>query len=82
MKSIAIQAAPFFELLRDRDTSMWEVFSQMVDGTEKLLLFMDDKEELLFQYQLPTTIEQLDEDRKIFAEEFSTKMKEFKKNLN
>lgn len=82
MKSIAIQAAPFFELLRDRDTSMWEVFSQMVDGTEKLLLFTDDKEEILFQYQLPTTIEQLDEDRKLFSEEFATKMKEFKTNLN
>ena len=82
MKSIAIQAAPFFELLRDRDTPMWEVFSQMIDGEEKLLLFMDDKNELLFQYQLPTTLEQLNEDRKIFAEEFASKMKEFKKNLN
>lgn len=82
MKTIAIQAAPFFELLRDRDTSMWQIFAQMIDGEQKQLLFVDETEKILFNYELPTTLEQLEEDRKIFSEEFSAKMKEFKKNLN
>jgi hypothetical protein len=74
MKVIQIKATPFFELLKMKDTSMWEIFAQMIDGEEKELIFLDDEEKVLFNYILPTNIEQLEEDRKAFSKNFSEKL--------
>ena len=74
MKNIQIKAAAFFDLLRQKDTSMWEIFSQMIDGEEKELIFLDEEDKVLFNYILPKNIEQLREDQKNFAKEFSKKL--------
>ncbi len=74
MKSITIKANDFFELLKLKNTSMWEVFSQMIDGEEKEIIFIDDEEKVLFNYILPTHLEKLEEDRKAFTKEYAEKL--------
>lgn len=74
MKNIQIQARSFFELLKETDTSMWTIFAQMIDGEEKEILFLDDEQKVLFNYILPSTSEQLEEDRKTFAKEYADKI--------
>lgn len=74
MKTIQIKAAQFFELLKMKDASMWEIFAQMIDGEEKELIFLDDHDQVLFNYTLPKTLEQLNEDRAQFAKEYSAKL--------
>lgn len=76
MKTIEIKAVEFFELLKMKDVSMWEIFSQMIDGEEKEIIFLNKDNTLLFNYILPTNKEKLDEDRKQFAQEYSEKLKE------
>ena len=44
MKTIQIKAKDFFELIKLKDTSMWEIFSQMINGEEKEILFLDEEE--------------------------------------
>ena len=78
MKNIQINAKAFFELLKLKDTSMWEIFAQMIDGDEKELIFLDENEKVLFHYILPKTLEQLQEEQKIFAKEYA----EIISNLN
>lgn len=75
MKKIVIQAQSFFDLLKERETSMWEIFSQMLDGEEKELDFVDDNQKIIFQYILPNTAEKLEEDRIKFTEKFNEKLK-------
>lgn len=74
MKNIEIKAAPFFELLKLKGESMWDIFSQMIDGEEKLLLFSDDNDQLLFEYLLPKDVEQLKTDQKRFSQEYAEKI--------
>ena len=74
MKVIQIKAKDFFEFIKLKDTSMWEIFSQMIDGEEKELIFLDDEDKILFNYILPTTNEKLEEDRKKFSQEFAAKL--------
>ncbi len=74
MKAVQIKASSFFELLKSRDVSMWEIFSQMIDGEEKELIFLDDDDKILFNYILPKTSEKLEEDRKTFAKEYAEKL--------
>lgn len=74
MKNIQIKASQFFDLLKMKDTSMWEVFAQMIDGEEKEIIFLDDDDKLLFNYILPSTIERLNEDRQQFAKEYADKL--------
>ena len=74
MKNIQIKASSFFELLKMKDTSMWEIFAQMIDKEEKEIIFLDDEEKILFTYLLPNNLEKLDEDRKEFAQEYSEKL--------
>lgn len=74
MKNIQIKASSFFELLKDKDTSMWEIFAQMIYGEEKEIIFLDDEDRILFTYQLPDNLEKLDEDRKQFAQEYTEKL--------
>lgn len=74
MKNIKIKAQDFFDLLKSKDTSMWEIFAQMIDGTEKEIIFLDDNELILFTYTLPEDLEQLENDRKQFSKEYAEKL--------
>ena len=74
MKNIQIKASSFFELLKLKDTSMWEIFAQMIDGDQKEIIFLDEEEKVLFTYLLPVNLAQLEEDRKEFAQEYSEKL--------
>ncbi|ROI10639.1 hypothetical protein EGI11_01720 [Chryseobacterium sp. H3056] len=74
MKNIQIKASSFFELLKAKDTSMWEIFAQMIDGSEQEIIFLDDEDKILFTYILPENLEKLEEDRKKFAAEYSEKL--------
>lgn len=74
MQTIEISAASFFEMLKMRDVSMWELFAQMVDGSRKLLLFLDADGTVLFDYELPADADQLETDRKKFAEEYTARL--------
>lgn len=74
MKKMIIQAPQFFDLLKVRDVSMWQIFAQMVVGEEKELVFVDGEEKVLFNYILPSDSEQLEEDRKKFAAEYAEKI--------
>lgn len=74
MKKIEIKAEQFFELLKLKDTSMWSIFSQMIDGEEKEIIFLDNEDKILFNYILPSTAEKLEEDRKEFSKQFSDKL--------
>ncbi|ALR29701.1 MULTISPECIES: hypothetical protein [Chryseobacterium] len=74
MQKIEIKAEQFFELLRLKDTSMWEIFSQMIDGNEKEIIFLDNEDKILFNYFLPATQEKLEEDRKEFSKQFADKL--------
>ena len=76
MKTVHIKAHSFFEMLKLRDTPMWDVFAQMIDGEEKFLIFVGEKEEVLFTYTLPKTVAELKEDQKIFAKEYAEKIAE------
>ena len=76
MKTIQIKASQFFELLKMKDTSMWEIFAQMITNEEQEMVFLNDKEEILFTYQLPTDLEKLKEDQKIFAKEYAEKIQQ------
>lgn len=74
MQKIEIKAEAFFELLKLKDTSMWEIFSQMINGEEKEIIFLDNEDKILFNYILPSTPEKLDEDRKEFSKQFADKL--------
>lgn len=74
MKNIQIKASSFFELLKAKDTSMWEIFAQMIDGEEKEIIFLDEEEKVLFNYFLPDNLEKLEHDRKTFAEQYTQKL--------
>lgn len=77
MKKIEIKAKQFFELLRLKDTSMWSIFSQMIDGEEKEMIFLDNEDKVLFNYILPDNKEKLEEDRIQFSKEFAEKQAHF-----
>ncbi len=74
MKTIHIQAKEFFELLKLKDQSMWDIFAQMIDGEEKEILFLDEVGKFLFGYRLPATLEKMQEDKKLFAEKYAEKI--------
>lgn len=74
MQKIEIKAEQFFELLKLKDTSMWEIFTQMIDGNEKEIIFLDKEDKILFNYILPQNQEKLEEDRKEFSKQFADKL--------
>ncbi|WP_294304299.1 hypothetical protein [uncultured Chryseobacterium sp.] len=74
MQKIEIKADQFFELLKLKDTSMWEIFAQMIDGNEKEIIFLDHDNKILFNYILPSNPEKLEEDRKVFSKQFADKL--------
>ncbi len=77
MKTIEIKAKAFFELLKGRDVSMWSMFEEMVNkDEEQLIIFLDEEDKEMAHYILPTNVEQVKEDQKVFADSFKEKMKE------
>ncbi|KIA88647.1 hypothetical protein [Kaistella jeonii] len=74
MEIIQIKASSFFELLKMKDTSMWEIFAQMLGEKEKEIVFLDDEEKILFNYILPNNLAQLNGDREKFSKEYSDKL--------
>lgn len=74
MKDITIKATDFFELLKLRDQSMWDIFAQMIDGEEKEIVFLNDENQYIFHYILPKTIDKLQEDKALFAKEYADKL--------
>ncbi|KAA0128534.1 hypothetical protein FY557_08105 [Chryseobacterium sp. SN22] len=74
MQKIEIKADQFFELLKLKDTSMWEIFARMIDGNEKEIIFLDHEEKILFNYILPSNPEKLEEDRAEFSKQFADKL--------
>lgn len=74
MKKITIKANDFFELLKLKGESMWDIFAQIIDGEEKEITFVDDKDEYLFHYVLPTTVEKMKEDQILFSKEYADKI--------
>ena len=68
---IQIKASAFFDLLKMKDTSMWEVFSQMIGEKEKEIVFLDDEDKILFNYILPNNLDQLNKDREKFSKEYA-----------
>jgi predicted CopG family antitoxin len=74
MKTINIKAEDFFELLKLKDQSMWEIFAQLIDGQEKLIVFSNANDEDFMEYLLPSTLEQLKNDQSRFSEEYAKKL--------
>ena len=58
----------FFEFIKLKDTSMWEIFSQMIDGEEKRNHLFRRRRKILFNYILPQNLEKLEEDRKTLCQ--------------
>ena len=76
MKTIQIQAEPFFQLLQQKELSMWEIFAQMIAAEEQKLIFLDENQNPLFDFILPNNIEDFKKDKEQFVEEFKAKLKE------
>ena len=74
MKTVEIQASSFFELLKLKGQSMWDVFTLMINGDEQLILFFDEEKKVLFEYLLPKTLEQLKHDQENFSKEYADKI--------
>lgn len=74
MQTITIQTKPFFDLLKRDNISMWSLFEQMIDGSEKMLVFTDEQEQVLMHYILPSTTEQLKQDQSTFTTLFAEKL--------
>lgn len=74
MKKIHIQAEPFFDLLKEKNQSMWDIFEQMIQEHEQEIIFINDEQQVLFNYILPNNIDKLKEDQKKFSEEFKNKI--------
>lgn len=74
MKSVKIQATQFFELLKLKDQSMWEIFAQMIDGEPKEIIFVDEEDKFLFAYQLPASLEEMQKDKELFVEKYAEKL--------
>ena len=71
---IQIKASAFFDLLKMKDTSMWEVFSQMIGEKEKEIVFLDNEDKILFNSILPNHLDQLNKDREKFSKEYADKL--------
>lgn len=74
MKSVKIQATQFFELLKLKDQSMWDIFAQMIDGEPKEIIFVDEEDKFLFAYRLPASLEEMQKDKELFVEKYAEKL--------
>ena len=77
MKKIQIKAEPFFEMLKERNQSMWDIFAQLLKDEEQELIFVDNEDKILFNYILPADINKLREDQQKFTEEFKERIKNY-----
>ncbi|HRP88946.1 MAG TPA: hypothetical protein PKX92_02795 [Edaphocola sp.] len=76
MKTITIQTKAFFELIKSKEISMWQLFEQMINKEEEqLIIFVNEDEKEIAHYHLPKTKEQLFLDQKSFADIFKEKLK-------
>ncbi len=76
MKTVQIKAKPFFNLLKENEQSMWSIFAQMIDGEEINILFLDENNEVLFNFILPATEKELKQKQSEFTDLFKEKLKE------
>ncbi|MXV37531.1 hypothetical protein GO491_02390 [Flavobacteriaceae bacterium Ap0902] len=74
MKKIQIKAKPFFDLLKIKDQSMWDIFAQLIDGEEQEIIFTHEDDTVLFNYFLPENVEELKVQQEKFTEEFKKKV--------
>jgi predicted CopG family antitoxin len=74
MKKIEIQTDAFFELLKSKNLSMWDIFAQMLQNEEQEIIFINPEQQVLFNYILPNNLEKLKEDQNRFSEEFKNKI--------
>lgn len=74
MKTIQIKATDFFELLKLKDQSMWDIFAQMINGESQRIVFLDKEEKLLFTYILPATLEEMEKDKELFIKKYAEKI--------
>lgn len=75
MKTIRIQTAPFFEMLKNHEKSMWDIFVQMIDGTKQHIYFVNEKDEVMFDFILPATVEDLTKVQEHFSAEFKERLR-------
>ncbi|HTO15502.1 MAG TPA: hypothetical protein VLZ83_07010 [Edaphocola sp.] len=77
MKTIQIKTKSFFELLKDKNYSMWQLFEQMInEEEEQMIIFIDEDEKEIAHYLLPKNVKQLENDQKVFSGYFKEKLKE------
>lgn len=74
MENIRIKTEEFFDMLKLRNSSMWDLFETMISGEEKQIIFLDKDNHVVTTYILPQTKEQLHNDREIFAKAFAEKL--------
>lgn len=77
IKTIEIKANDFFEKIGLYNVSMWDVLSNMMNPEEEqLIIFLDQDNKEIAHYLLPTSEEQLQRDKKHFAEYFKEKLQQ------
>lgn len=76
MQKIQINTHAFFEILKERQVSMWDIFAELMNSGSSLLVFLNQDGTEIFSYQLPKTLEELKQDQKKFAEEFRLKIQQ------
>lgn len=76
MKQIHVQAIPFFELLKSKEQSMWQMFAQLIKDEEQELIFLDEDNKVLFNFILPKTTEELLKKQAEFTEAFKQKLQQ------
>lgn len=80
MQQVTIQTKAFFEMIKSRDLSMWEVLGEMIDGEAKKISFVDESGNMMMEYLLPTNKEQLQKDQKEFADLLKGQLEKIKEN--
>lgn len=74
IKKIHIKAKPFFDLLKQKNMGMWDVFAQLINGEKQWIIFTNEDDTVLFDYILPQDVKVLREQQKTFTEEFKKKI--------
>ena len=75
MKKVNIQADAFFEMLKQHDKSMWEIFAHMIDGEEQEIIFLNAQNQMMFSFILPENQEDLESVYLEFNEKFKDKLR-------
>ncbi|MDO5656272.1 MAG: hypothetical protein Q4G27_09045 [Flavobacteriaceae bacterium] len=75
MKQVHIQSDMFFEMLKKHGKSMWEIFSQMINGEAQEIIFLNAQNQMMFSFILPENAEDLEAVRLEFNEKFKEKLR-------